>query len=105
MKILLDECVDRRLASAIKGHTVKTVPQQGWQSYQNGKLLNLAQKEFDIFITVDRNLYFQQKLKSLEIVVLVLRAPTNRLADLLPLVPRIDKAIKDCEQGEVRFVS
>ena len=56
MKILLDECVDRRLATEIEGHEVVTVPQAGWAGIQNGELLRLAQAQFDVFVTVDRNL-------------------------------------------------
>ena len=61
MKILLDECIDRRLARELKGHTVKTVPQMGWAGIKNGRLLAAAEKEFDVFVTVDRNLSFQQQ--------------------------------------------
>ena len=54
MKILLDECVDRRFAKELPGHLVKTVPQVGWATKKNGELLALAENEFDVFITVDR---------------------------------------------------
>ena len=59
MKILLDECIDRCLARELKGHSVKTVPQMGWATIKNGRLLALAEKNFDVFLTVDRNLSFQ----------------------------------------------
>ncbi len=62
MKVLLDECVDRRFAQEIIGHFVRTVPQMGWQAIKNGRLLVLAEKEFDVFVTVDRNLSFQKNL-------------------------------------------
>jgi hypothetical protein len=62
VKLLLDECVDRRFAKELQGHFVKTVPQMGWATIKNGELLALAEKEFDVFITVDRNLSFQQNL-------------------------------------------
>ena len=55
MRILLDECVDRRLAKAIPQHDVKTVPQMGWPGIKNGELLALAAGEFEVFVTVDRN--------------------------------------------------
>jgi len=58
MKTLLDECIDRKLAREFPGNEVKTVPQMGWAGVKNGQLLALAQAEFDIFITVDRNLSF-----------------------------------------------
>jgi hypothetical protein len=89
VKILLDECVDRRLAKELSGHLVETVPKMGWAGLKNGDLLTLAEKQFDIFITVDRNLSLQQNLPRFNIAVLVLHAPTNRLEDLKLLVPNI----------------
>ncbi len=89
MKLLLDECVDRKLARELSGHAVTTVPQRGWAGIKNGQLLALAEQEFDAFITVDRKLAEQQDLASFKIVVLLLRARTNRLQDLQPLVPEL----------------
>ncbi len=62
MKLLLDECIDRGLVKDLAGHDVKTVPQMGWAGIKNGELLTLAENEFDVFITIDRNLSFQQNL-------------------------------------------
>ena len=62
MKVLLDECVDWRLARDIVGHDVKTARQMGWASIKNGELLALAAEQFDVFVTVDRNLSSQQNL-------------------------------------------
>lgn len=104
MKILLDECIDRRLAKELKGQTVKTVPQMGWATIKNGRLLALAEKEFDIFVTVDRNLSFQQHLPKYKIAVLVLRAPSNRLVDLRPLVPKMVAAFPHLKTGEATIV-
>lgn len=88
MKVLLDECVDSRLAGHISGHVVSTVASQGWGGISNGKLLALAQAEFDIFVTVDRNLSFQQNLPSFTIAVILLSANSNRINDLVALSPR-----------------
>jgi predicted nuclease of predicted toxin-antitoxin system len=84
VKILLDECIDRRLAKNIVGHEVRTVPQVGWATIKNGELLALAEKNFKVFVTVDRNLSFQQNLPRYNIAVIVLRARSNRLQDLRP---------------------
>jgi predicted nuclease of predicted toxin-antitoxin system len=89
VKILLDECVDWRLARDLVGHEVKTARQMGWATITNGELLALASKHFDVFVTVDRNLAWQQNLSAFSIAVIVLRARSNRLADLRPLVPRL----------------
>lgn len=86
MRVFLDECVDRRLARHIIGHQVKTAQQMGWTGIKNGALLALASAQFDAFVTVDRNLVFQQNVSSLSIAVFVLSAKSNRLADLVPLV-------------------
>ena len=99
MKLLLDECVDRRLARELVGHAVATVPQRGWAGIKNGQLLALAAQEFEAFITVDRKLAEQQDLASFKIVVLLLRARTNRLQDLRPLVPELLQKLADAPVG------
>jgi hypothetical protein len=85
VKVLLDECLDWRLARDNFGHEVKTARQMGWAAITNGELLKLASEHFDVFVAVDRNLAFQQRIGLLPILVVVLQAKTNRLADLRPL--------------------
>ena len=87
MRVLLDECVDRRFAQELPGHEVRTVPQMGWAGVRNGVLLTLAAAEFDVFITVDRHLSFQQSLAQFDLAVIVLVGASTRLADLRALVP------------------
>ena len=77
MRILLDECVDRRLARDLVGHEVKTVPQMGWATIKNGELLALAEQQFDVFVTVDSNLSFQQNLPRFNMAVMILHAPSS----------------------------
>lgn len=103
-RILLDECIDRRLAREISGHVVKTAPEMGWAGLDNGELLAKAQKEFDVFVTVDRNLTFQQHLPKFDVAVLVLCARTNRLQDLIPLAPKILDALTDPRRGKAVFI-
>ena len=86
------------------GHEVSAVPQMGWAAIRNGELLALAEKQFDVFLTVDRNLSFQQHLPRFEIAVVVVRAPTNRLRDLVALVPQILEVIPIAKRGEVAWV-
>ncbi|MFO1372167.1 MAG: DUF5615 family PIN-like protein [Candidatus Competibacteraceae bacterium] len=104
MKLLLDECIDRRLARELSNYLVKTVPQMGWATIKNGELLALAEKEFDVFITVDRNLSCQQHLPKFNIAILVLHAPSNRLDDLKILVPKMIAALPDLETGKVTVI-
>ncbi len=105
MRILLDECVDWRLARDIVGHEVKTAREMGWTAIKNGELLMLASEHFDVFVTVYRNLSFQQNLTSFSIAVVVLEAKTNRLADLGPLMPKMLAAIAHMLPGTVKFIS
>jgi hypothetical protein len=83
---------------------VQSVRQAGWTGTKNGELLALASERFDVFITVDRNLSFQQNVTGLRIAVIVLRARTNRLSDLLPLVPHLLSALDAAEPGAVGHV-
>ena len=99
MRLLLDECVDWRLARDIAGHEVKTARQMGWTTVQNSELLRRAAEHFDVFVTVDRHLAEQQSLASLPIAVIILRARSNRLADLRPLIPELLAAIKSAKAG------
>ena len=98
-KILLDECVDRGLIAEISGHEVRTVPEAGWASLKNGELLGRAQAEYDVFVTTDRNLMFQQNLPKFDVAVIILAGKTNRLGDLLPLVPQLLDTIPSAKPG------
>jgi hypothetical protein len=104
MKIVLDECVDRRLAREFVGYDVSTVPQMGWAGIKNGQLLARVAEVFDVFITVDRNLPFEQNLSRFDVSVIVLQAPSNRLADLKPLVSNILKALPEAPKGAATLV-
>jgi len=104
VKVLLDECVNQRLARDFIGHEVSTVEQMGWKSKENGELLALAAKAFEVFVTTDRNLSFQQKVQNLGIAVVVMTAPTNRLTDLRLIVPALLKVMPFLRKGEVREI-
>jgi predicted nuclease of predicted toxin-antitoxin system len=89
MRLLLDESVPSRLRRSLTDHSVRTVVESGWSGVKNGKLLALAATEFDAFITVDKNLPFQQNLATLPIALVVLDALSNELSALQPLVPAL----------------
>ena len=89
MRLLLDESVPSRLRRSLTDHSVRTVVESGWSGVKNGKLLALAATEFDAFITVDKNLPFQQNLATLPIALVVLDALSNELPALQPLVPAL----------------
>jgi hypothetical protein len=101
VKILLDECLDWRLGRDLSGHTVKSVQDMGWDGIKNGKLLGLAQSEFDVFITGDRNLSFQQNISQFSIAVIVLHAKSIRLIDTRPLMPRVLAVLESVRPGQL----
>ncbi len=82
-----------------------TVPQAGWAGIKNGELLALAEEQFDVLVTVDRNLSFQQNLPQFNIAVVVLEAPTNRLIDLRRLLPKLHGLLQGLVKGQVRLVN
>lgn len=105
-RVLLDECVPRRLRRELPGLDVSTVPDEGWASRRNGDLLRLMLGAgFTVFVTMDHNLVYQQNVASAGVAVVVLRARTNRLRDLLPLMPQLRETIIVAEPGTVTHVA
>ena len=105
MRVLLDEQLPRRLARELTGHDVHIVQQQGWAGLQNGELLRRAADEgFDVFLTADQNLQFQQNLAQARVGVVILVAPSNKIEDLPPLVPRAIEAINASQPGRLERV-
>ena len=104
MRILLDESLPHDLVALIPGHEVSTVSDEGWKSVKNGKLLALAATKFDVFITADRNLEFQQNLAKLPLAVVVLIVRKNRIQDLEPLLPELAATLKELPTCSLRKV-
>ena len=104
MRVLLDECVPRRLRAELAPHLVRTVVEAGWSGIKNGQLLLLASSEFDCLLTVDRNLQFQQNIESLPVAVLAIRAADNRFQTLLPLMGAVRVALATIKPKELRTV-
>ena len=105
MRLLLDECVPARLRKALLGHEVSTVGLEGWSGVKNGELLTLAAAGFDAFVTVDKNLPYQQNTASLPIAVLVLDAKSSELPYLLPLLPALEAILKNLVPGSYALVA
>ena len=101
MRVLLDECLPRRLGLELTGHLAATVTQAGWAGVSNGELLACIHGRYDAFITVDKNLPSQQKTAGLSFGVIVLRASSNRIETLRPLAPQILAALDTLEPGQV----
>lgn len=93
MRILLDESLPQELRNELPEHTVVTVGEAGWSGLKNGELILQAANRFDVFVTADQNLQFQQNLSKLPIAVLVLVAVSNRIELLRPLIPGLRSAL------------
>jgi predicted nuclease of predicted toxin-antitoxin system len=105
VRVLLDECLPKRLKRELVGHDVRTAPEMGWAGKSNGELLTLAARDFDVFLTTDRNLSFQQNVSVVDIAVVVLVAQSNRIEDLKPLARRVLEAVEMAKRGSVTIVS
>lgn len=105
MKVLLDECVPRKLSKFLPHHECRTVPEEGFAGTKNGELLTLAEKAgFDVFLTLDRGLEYQQNLHTKGIAVLIIRTNTGRLAELLRKKSQILQAIDSAAPGSLTRV-
>lgn len=93
MRILLDESVPERLGGLLHGHTWSSVRREGWAGLKNGKLLATAAATFDVLLTADKNMEFQQNLSTLPMGVVIMRARSNRVDDLAKVVPEALRAM------------
>lgn len=105
MRILLDENLDWRLERFLPGHEVKSVPRLGWAGLKNGRLLSRAQDNFDVLITMDSSMVREQNLARIRIAIVALRAPSNRLADTSPLMPKVLALLPTLKPGKVTRVT
>src|SRR5438067_724678 len=104
MKVLLDECLPKKLKREIQADVVRTAPEMGWAGTKNGALLRLAEQEFDLFLTNDQNLEHQQNLKQFDIAIVVLIAPTNDIEDLRPLMPAANETMMMISAREIKYI-
>ena len=105
MRILIDESLPRQLAPLLIGHDARMVQAEGWSSVKNGELLRRAAAAgFDAFVTSDRKLEYQQYMPRVGVAVIVLRAHTNRLEDIAPLVPALLDVLLEVRVGTVTHV-
>lgn len=101
MRILLDECIDVRLRHDLPGHNVKTVRYAGWAGIKNGHLLRLAAEsdQFDVFLTLDKNLPRQQQLENLPFAIVILRTPSSDISSVRLLLPEFLRRIAEFRPG------
>jgi hypothetical protein len=105
VRVLLDENLPRKLKRLASDLDVSTVQELGWAGTRNGRLLSLAEKQFDAFVTTDQGIPHQQNLASFRIGVILLLAKSNRFVDLAPLIPQIVQAIRETSPGELRRIT
>ena len=103
MKVLIDECAPKALKTffAKHGHESLTVQEAGWAGKQNGELLKLAETDFDVLVTVDTNLRYQQNLEGRRIAVVILQSSSNRLEHLRQYFPACVLALEKIKPGEI----
>ncbi|HXI22522.1 MAG TPA: DUF5615 family PIN-like protein [Pyrinomonadaceae bacterium] len=101
MRVLIDECLNWRICRALVGHHCTSAQRMGWAGLANGDLLKKAEKNFDVLITGDRNLSFQQDTLNFNIAVIVLHAKTTKLDDTLALIDKVLTILKTITKGDV----
>jgi predicted nuclease of predicted toxin-antitoxin system len=105
MRILIDECVNPRVRAAFKGYQVKTVVEMGWQGITNGTLLALAEADFDVFVTLDQNLEYQQNIPKIKLGFLVIKVPDNKIKFYEPIFGEMCAAAERLEAGRVVHIT
>src|SRR2546429_2434910 len=105
MKVLLDECVTRYLKRDFAGHEVLTVEEAGFKGLKNGRLLQAASGQYEVLVTVDQNLQYQQNLKNFTVAIIVLKAKRNTYLLLKPLMPQVLEVLEKIKPGEMIVVS
>jgi len=105
MKILLDECVTKKLKRHLTEFEIKTVVEMNWSGLKNGRLMNEAGEEnFDVLLTIDKNLEHQQNMNKYEIAVVVLDVEKSKVDYLLELLPQFKEQVNDYEKGKVYLI-
>lgn len=104
MRVLLDECLPRQIKRLLENHLCSTTSEMGWAGKTNGELLRLAENEFDVFLTVDRNIPRQQNIARFQIAIVIVVTKDNAIKSFRPLVPQILEAIEAARPGHVTQV-
>ena len=105
MKVLLDECVTKRLKSHLEDLEVYSVVEMGWSGVKNGKLMSLCvDHHFDIILTIDKNMMFQQNIKKYPITIVVINSLTSKLEELILFIPSFLKQIQEFEKNKAYII-
>ncbi|HEY1940112.1 MAG TPA: DUF5615 family PIN-like protein [Candidatus Angelobacter sp.] len=101
MRVLIDECIPRRFKTSLRPHHCQTVPEAGFAGKKNGELLGVAENKYDVFITLDKGIEFQQNLAGRKIAVVIIRAKSNRLTDIQQHASACLEAIQSIQPGQL----
>ena len=101
MRVLLDECIPPKLRSELPGYDVKTVAEMKWVGTKNGALLRRAASEFDVVLTVDQGVPYQQNIEGLSLALVIVKAPSNDINDLRPKMPEVLRVLATIQPGQV----
>ena len=104
MRVLIDECLPKKLKLDLSDHFAKPVPEAGWAGKQNGELLRLAENDFDVLLTNDQNMEHQQHLQQFDLAFIVLVAATNDIDYLRPLMGAVNEVLPTISPGEIRNI-
>ena len=106
MRVLLDENVDRRLKRSFNPeHEVVTVREQGWNGKKNGELLRLTEAEFDVLVTLDTNIRYQQKLSAFDLAVILVTGVSNKLSAITPAMPEVNRLLPAVQPGRLYVIA
>ena len=103
-RVLFDENLPRQLRRSLSEFAIRTVQEEGWGSFKNGQLLKRAETMFEVLVTADRRMQFQQNLASFSIGVIVIRTPRLRLQTLLTVIEELRSAIRNVQPGELVII-
>ena len=103
MRLLFDECLPKKLVFmfSTQGYECRTVRDAGFEGKENGELLSLAEGNFDVLVTVDKNIRYQQNIKGRNIAILIIRTPSNDFSDLQVQVPDALAALQSIQPGQI----
>ncbi|HYW42547.1 MAG TPA: DUF5615 family PIN-like protein [Bryobacteraceae bacterium] len=101
MRLLIDECLPRALKRLLSEHECRTVQEMSWSGKKNGELLSLAEREFDVIVTIDQSIEYEQNFANRSIALLVLCARSNQIEDLEPAIPAALAALRCIQPGRV----
>ena len=104
MRVLIDECIPRKFKSCLRPHDCQTVPEAGLAGKKNGELIGLAEGRFDVLVTLDKGLQFQQNLEDRQIGIVLIRSKSNRMADLQQHTQACLAAIESIRPGQLFLV-